>query len=165
MTKIKRKRRNPNDPRLWSVQMQNGEKFQQSLNELKLFNEQRDTVMKKFLNEPLQSTFLGLSRVTNMVRDVLRPNENMAAGGQAPQAKFSPSSFEQAMKKYGSKGKEDTDGENKPSSSTATNNRHHDDLMADLMDSLTLDNIHSTINDGYEMVTKVDLGPMPEVEL
>lgn len=35
--------------------------------------------------------------------------------------------------------------------------------MSDLMDSMTADNIHSTNNDGFEMVTKVELGPMPKV--
>ena len=31
------------------------------------------------------------------------------------------------------------------------------------MDSMSADNIHSSNNDGFEMVTKVDLGPMPNV--
>jgi hypothetical protein len=141
------------------VQIQNGEKFEQSLYELSLFNEQREHVMKKFLNEPLQSTLLGFSRVTNMVRDALRPNETAnrnslntqsisasSSDSQNANAKLSPSNFDLAMKKFGRK-----------------NSNGGGDDMSDLMDSLTLENIHSTINDGYEMVTKVDLGPMPDV--
>lgn len=155
-------KRNPHDPRLWSVQIQNGEKFEQSLYQLSLFNEQREHVMKKFLNEPIQSTLLGFSRVTNMVRDALNRDvvSSTSAGGYTQQQssnKFSPNSFEEAMKSYG-KNKESTAATSNPNISAGG-----DDIIADLMDSLTLDNIHSTVNDGYEMVTKVDLGPMPDV--
>jgi hypothetical protein len=121
---------------LWSVERQNSERFKQSLYELSLFNEQREHVMKKFLNEPLQSTLLGFSRVTNMVRDALRQGEN-----QQNTAASNSNEFDFTLKK---------------APRSASNNPTDD--MSDLMDSLTADNIHSTINDGYEMVTKVDLG-------
>lgn len=120
------------DPRLWSVQPQNEEKFRQSLYELSLFNEQRENVMKKFLNEPVQSTLLGFSKVTNIIRDVIKPTES------SPKSQFYTYDY-------------------KPSA------QDQSDEISDLMDSLIDDNIHSTQNDGYEMVTKVDLGPMPLV--
>lgn len=124
--------RDVTDPRLWSVQPQNGEKFRQSLYELSLFNEQRENVMKKFLNEPVQSTLLGFSKVTNILRDVIKPTDSSSRSQfYTHDLKMSPNEIS--------------------------------DDMSDLLDSLIDDNIHSTQNDGYEMVTKVDLGPMPNV--
>ncbi|CAF0712965.1 unnamed protein product [Brachionus calyciflorus] len=121
------------DPRLWYVQRQNSEQFKQSLYELSLFNEQRENVMKKFLNEPVQSTLLGFSKVTNILRDVIKPSES------ASKSQFYVNDFKLDIPNPG-------------------------DDMSDLMDSLVSDNIHSVPNDGYEMVTKVDLGPMPTVD-
>lgn len=142
--------RNAADPRLWTVERHNGERFKQSLYELSLFNEQREHVTKKFLNEPLQSTLLGFSKVTNMFRDALRMHDGAAGAANNQTAKNMPvsnSDFETSLRKM-----------------NRSDSAHLGaDDMSDLMDSLTADNIHSTINDGYEMVTKVDLGPMPEV--
>lgn len=130
------------DPRLWSVQRQNGEQFKQSLYELSLFNEQREHVMKKFLNEPIQSTLLSFSKVTNIFRDVLKPSESNHS--VSSNSKSSQNLFESKSHK------------NKADPLIQ-------DDMSELMDSLTSENIHSTPNDGYEMLTKVDLGPMPDV--
>lgn len=117
---------------MWSVQPQNGEKFRQSLYELSLFSEQRENVMKKFLNEPVQSTLLGFSKVTNILRDVIKPTESSS------KSQFYTHDFN-------------------------LDKQEQSDEISDLMDSLIDDNIHSTQNDGYEMVTKVDLGPMPDL--
>ena len=54
------------DTRLWSVQRPDGEQFKQSLYELSLFNEQRNDVVNKFLNQPIQSTLLSFSKITNI---------------------------------------------------------------------------------------------------
>lgn len=92
-----------------------------------------------------------------MVRDAFRPNETPVGYASnleqdSPSGiKLTQSNFEIAMRKYGNKSKDQNDSGG------------GDDIMADLLDSLTHENIHSTNNDGYEMVTKVDLGPMPEV--
>lgn len=147
------KKRDVKDPRLWSVQRQDGQAFQQSLYELSLFNEQRNDVMKKFLNEPIQSTLLGFSKVTNIFRDVLKPHDNHQNSNTAlsHNSKHTDSMSRSNLKNE----KYKNDRENKF-------NQNGDDI-SNLMDSMSADNIHSSNNDGFEMVTKVDLGPMPSV--
>ena len=131
------------------MQRQDGQAFQQSLYELSLFNEQRNDVMKKFLNEPLQSTLLGFSKVTNIFRDVLKPHEN------SNQSIASNSKLTESMIRNNNKNERHKNEINKF-------NANGDDISS-LMDSMSADNIHSSNNDGFEMVTKVDLGPMPNV--
>jgi hypothetical protein len=131
------------------VQRQDGQAFQQSLYELSLFNEQRNDVMKKFLNEPIQSTLLGFSKVTNIFRDVLKPHEN------SNQPNSSNSKLTESMIRNNNKNDRHKNEINKF-------NANGDDISS-LMDSMSADNIHSSNNDGFEMVTKVDLGPMPNV--
>ncbi len=146
--------KNQKDPRLWSVQRPDGEQFKQSLYELSLFNEQRNDVVKKFLNEPLQSTFLSFSKITNIVRDVLKPSETNSSiksnmdldGGEGDNS----SSLFQNRNKYNASGKK-------------LEFNHEGDEVSELLDSMNSENIHISINDGFEMVTKVDLGPMPLV--
>lgn len=137
--------KNVKDPRLWSVQRPDGEQFKQSLYELSLFNEQRNDVVKKFLNEPLQSTLLSFSKITNIVRDVLKPSDTNPSICQ--------SEFE-LNKSPGSR--------NRKNMKKAEFNHEGDDI-SELLDSMNSENIHISINDGFEMVTKVDLGPMPAV--
>lgn len=133
--------KNANDPRLWFVQRPDGEQFKQSLYELSLFNEQRNDVVKKFLNEPLQSTLLSFSKITNIVRDVLKPSDTNPA---------------LAIDSEESKVTKNTNPKDKLSK------RGNSELeMSGLLESMK--NIHISINDGFEMVTKVDLGPMPIV--
>lgn len=140
--------KNAKDPRLWSVQRPDGEQFKQSLYELSLFNEQRNDVVKKFLNEPIQSTLLSFSKITNIVRDVLKPSDTNQTLSQSDGN--IPGSNEFGLRKNQSKSN---------IKSRAFNNEGDD--MSELLDSMNSENIHISINDGFEMVTKVDLGPMP----
>ena len=129
------------DPRLYLVQRENPKAFQDSLYELSLFQEQRNDVVKKFMHQPIQSTLMSFSKVTNLFRDVLKPGDGSAA---AAAASSSESTFyvneasaksikEELAKKY-------QDNENE---------------LQDLMESMTNENIHLTNKDGYEMVTRV----------
>ena len=97
-------------------------------------------MVKKFLNEPLQSTLLGFSKITNIVRDVLKPNEsvNMSAS-----SKFD-STFQLSKP-----GANDRNNKKNPEYN------HEGDDMSELLDSMTDENIHMSNNDGFEMVTKV----------
>ena len=151
--------RDPTDSRLWSVQRPDGQAFQKSLYELSLFEEQHNDVVKKFLNQPIQSTLLGFSKVTNIFRDALKPSEPAAN-----QSSNLIDSINNKIKRNKS-GSNLNHGNNFNNQLFPTNksNLQNDDLN-DLMDSLPNDNIHSTNNEGYEMVTKVDLGPMPLVQ-
>lgn len=152
-------RKDPTDSRLWSVQRPDGQAFQKSLYELSLFEEQHNDVVKKFLNQPIQSTLLGFSKVTNIFRDALKPSEPAAN-----QSSNLIDSINNKIKRNKS-GSNLNHGNNFNNQLFPTNksNLQNDDLN-DLMDSLPNDNIHSTNNEGYEMVTKVDLGPMPLVQ-
>lgn len=141
--------RNAKDPRLWSVERPDGEQFKQSLYELSLFNEQRNDVVKKFLNEPLQSTLLSFSKITNIVRDVLKPSDTHPAITNA-QLPASSNSNKSLFKLAGNRNKKNEFN-------------HEGDDMSELLDSMNSENIHISINDGFEMVTKVDLGPRPLV--
>lgn len=129
--------------------------------ELNLFSDQREDAVKKFLNQPIQSTLLSFSKVTSIFKDALKPSDSNSMT-------FSLSSL--------------NDAHSTPAKSSANRHHHHhshvspnfnipmnhasteEEMSNGLMDSLTSENIHSTLNDGYEMVTKVDLGPMPVVE-
>ena len=135
------------DPRLWSVQRPDGEQFKQSLYELSLFNEQRNDVVNKFLNQPIQSTLLSFSKITNIVRDVLKPSDTNGSISQ----------FENDFNRKNSPNKM---GNKSAKGSKFTN---EGDDLSELLDSMNSENIHISINDGFEMVTKVDLGPMPKV--
>lgn len=134
------------DPRLWSVQRPDGEQFKQSLYELSLFNEQRNDVVNKFVNQPIQSTLLSFSKITNIVRDVLKPSDT---NGNLSQ-------FDRDFNKK---------SPNKMASKNGVDSKfnHEGDDLSELLDSMNSENIHISINDGFEMVTKVDLGPMPNV--
>lgn len=135
------------DSRLWSVMRPNGQAFQQSLYELSLFKEQRDDVVKKFVNAPIQSTLLSFSKITNIVRDVLKPSDTNPA--------LSTLTFDPTLKLT----------RNRIFDSNEHNHAHpNGDDISELMDSMTSDNIHLSNNDGFEMVTKVELGPMPNVQ-
>jgi len=138
--------KNIKDPRLWTVQKPNGQQFQQSLYELSLFNEQRNDVVKKFLNEPIQSTLLSFSKITNIVRDVLKPSETNSS-----LSNFDSNLTSSLAKSMNQKNRK------KPEFN------HEGDDMNELLDSMNSENIHISINDGFELVTKVDLGPMPEI--
>lgn len=107
--------------------------------------------MKKFLNEPIQSTLLGFSKVTNIFRDVLKPSE--ANNNNNNQNSVNLDSF----------GNKSLLNDKALNSKNKNKFNYNGDDMSDLMDSMTADNIHSTNNDGFEMVTKVELGPMPKV--
>ncbi len=135
--------RDPKEPRLWVLQLQDEDAFKQSLYELSLFNEQRNDVVKSFLNEPIQSTFLSFSKVTNILRGALKPSDHQSSSSNAANLL-------------------DLDPKNNPLFNSVKADNQDDDFN-DLMDSMSSENIHSTNNDGYEMVTKVDLGPMPTV--
>ena len=106
--------------------------------------------MKKFLNEPIQSTLLGFSKVTNIFRDVLKPSD----ANNSNQASVNLDSYSNKSALFNDKS-QNNKNKNKFN--------YNGDDMSDLMDSMTADNIHSTNNDGFEMVMKVDLGPMPKV--
>ena len=127
---------------MWSVQRPDGEQFKQSLYELSLFNEQRNDVVKKFLNEPIQSTLLSFSKITNIVRDVLKPSDTNQTLSQSDGN--IPGSNEFGLRKNQSKSN---------IKSRAFNNEGDD--MSELLDSMNSENIHISINDGFEMVTKV----------
>ncbi len=134
------------DPRLWSVMRPNGQAFQQSLYELELFKEQRNDVVKRFTNAPIQSTLLGFSKITNIVRDVLKSDTN---------SNLTTSQFDPHLKAF--KRDDHTDH----SEHHHKNNKHsdlfnHPEEDSELMDSMTSDNIHLSNNDGFEMVTKVN---------
>ncbi len=146
--------KNQKDPRLWSVQRPDGEQFKQSLYELSLFNEQRNDVVKKFLNEPLQSTFLSFSKITNIVRDVLKPSDTSSS--IRSQAEMEAGSGENGSLLFQNKNRAGGGGKR-------FEFNHEGDDMSELLDSMNSENIHISINDGFEMVTKVDLGPMPLV--
>jgi hypothetical protein len=116
----------------------NGQAFQQSLYELSLFKEQRDDVVKKFVNAPIQSTLLSFSKITNIVRDVLKPSDTNPA--------LSTLTFDPTLKLT----------RNRIFDSNEHNHAHpNGDDISELMDSMTSDNIHLSNNDGFEMVTKV----------
>lgn len=142
--------KNVKDPRLWSVQRPDGEQFKQSLYELSLFNEQRNDVVKKFLNEPIQSTLLSFSKITNIVRDVLKPSD---VNPSISDSEFNASNNQPSKNAAGKKNNRNKKAEF----------NHEGDDMSELLDSMNSENIHISINDGFEMVTKVDLGPMPIV--
>lgn len=135
------------DPRLWSVMRPNGQAFQQSLYELSLFNEQRNDVVKKFVNAPIQSTLLSFSKITNIVRDVLKPSDSANAA-------LSTSQFDPTLKASKNVTNDLNDHINRKHSDLFN---HHGDDMSELLDSMTSDNIHLSNNDGFEMVTKVKL--------
>ena len=197
-------RKDTEDASLWCVPEQNSVAFQQSMYELNLFNEQREDVVKKFFNQPIQSTLLSFSKVTSIFKDALKPSDNhqmylsnllqeessspthSAAAASSPSphssrtkqpprnhtASRSTNNNNNSSSSYSSKrnaaGGLNFEAAHLPQSGSAaaTNLNSTDEEMHNgLMDSLTSENIHSTLNDcGYEMVTKVDLGPMPEVE-
>ena len=121
----------------------NGQAFQQSLYELSLFKEQRDDVVKKFVNAPIQSTLLSFSKITNIVRDVLKPSDTNPA--------LSTSTFDPTLKP--AKNSVFDPNENNHAHPNLFN--HNGDDISELMDSMTSDNIHLSNNDGFEMVTKV----------
>jgi hypothetical protein len=156
------------------VQRQNSEQFQQSLYELSLFTEQRNDVVKKFINEPIQSTLLGFSKVTNAIRDRLKPTDNNALQSQAQaQAVTSTSeeksSFNSKLSSHLSASASTLDKNafkhNVEMMRNISANTPSSDDMSELLDSMTTENIHMAMNtDGFEMVTRVDLGPMPLVE-
>ena len=170
-------KRDSSDARLWSVQRPDGQAFQKSLYELSLFEEQQNDVVKKFLNQPLQSTFLGLSKVTNIFRDALKPNELVSGHAASSAAALLADSYVPDVRAAGKNRRSNASNVGGSSNSAAhsrhaTTHRHRHgggggddrgDDLADMLDSMTSDNIHSTNNDGYEMVMKVDLGPMPTV--
>jgi hypothetical protein len=125
----------------------NGQAFQQSLYELELFKEQRNDVVKRFTNAPIQSTLLGFSKITNIVRDVLKPSDT--------NSNLTTSQFDPHLKAF--KRDDHTDH----SEHHHKNNKHsdlfnHPEEDSELMDSMTSDNIHLSNNDGFEMVTKVN---------
>jgi hypothetical protein len=126
------------------VQKPNGQAFQQSLYELSLFNEQRNDVVKKFLNEPIQSTLLSFSKITNIVRDVLKPSETNSSLSQFDSNLTPSSSSSSQCKQVNQRNKK------KPEFN------HEGDDMSELLDSMNSDNIHISINDGFELVTKVN---------
>lgn len=140
------------DSRLWSVMKPNGQAFQQSLYELSLFKEQRDDVVKKFVNAPIQSTLLSFSKITNIVRDVLKPSDTNTT--------LSTSTFDPTLKQT----KPSLFESNEHGHAHTNPFNHNGDDISELIDSMTSDNIHLSNNDGFEMVTKVDLGPMPNVQ-
>lgn len=128
------------DPRLWSVMPPNGQAFQQSLYELSLFTEQRNDVVKKFVNAPIQSTLLSFSKLTNIVKDVLKPADNPH---MSTSAQFDPKMFKsQEFPHHDMRKQSDLFNPNS-------------DDMSELLDSMTSENIHLSNNDGFEMVTKV----------
>jgi hypothetical protein len=91
---------------------------------------------KKFFQQPFDTTLLGFSKVTNMLR---------GAVSQQPVALICDD----------------------PLTKSIINKDHKEqnsEGIGNLLDSLTSDNIHTTNNEGFEVVTRVDLGPMPLVE-
>ena len=100
----------------------------------------------KFLNEPIQSTLLSFSKITNIVRDVLKPSETNSS-----LSNFDSNLTSSLAKSMNQKNRK------KPEFN------HEGDDMNELLDSMNSENIHISINDGFELVTKVDLGPMPEI--
>ena len=145
------------------MQRQDGEAFQQSLYELSLFNEQRNDVMKKFLNEPIQSTLLGFSRVTNIFRDVLKPHEHTASANSSAAHGFNNNPNSSPNGKHNNNGGEMSRSALKNNGNKNDKFNYNGDDISNLMDSMSADNIHSSNNDGFEVVMKVDLGPMPSV--
>lgn len=97
-------------------------------------------MVKKFLNEPIQSTLLSFSKITNIVRDVLKPSDTNQTVSQ--EGSFSKQSELKKNQRRGS------------IKNRATFNNEGDD-MSELLDSMNSENIHISINDGFEMVTKV----------
>ena len=141
------------------MQRPDGQAFQKSLYELSLFEEQHNDVVKKFLNQPLQSTLLGFSKVTNIFRDALKPSESNNL-----QSNNLIDSINNKMKKSKSRSNNNINNSNYDTELFPNGKLNHEgDDLNDLMDSMASDNIHSTNNEGYEMVTKVDLGPMPKI--
>ncbi len=150
-------KKDPEDASLWHVPQQNSQAFQQSMYELNLFNEQREDVMKKFLNQPLQSTWLGLSKVTSILKDKIDgPTQFLSKHQHQQQQQNSRLSSSSTMNSIRQQLQNQSTHEKTDEEEMSTN----------LMDSLTsqTENIHSTLDDGYEMLTKVDLGPMPQIE-
>lgn len=139
--------RDLNDSRLFLVQKPNENAFKQSIYELNLFQENRNDVMKKFFNQPINTTLLGFSKVTSFLIDTINSNQNTAG---------STITSVTNCNYIGANGSNQ--------SSSTSNYNSVDDGIAKLLDSITADNIHTTNNDGFELVTRVDLGPMPPVE-
>lgn len=129
---------------MWSVMKPNGQAFQQSLYELSLFKEQRDDVVKKFVNAPIQSTLLSFSKITNIVRDVLKPSDTNTT--------LSTSTFDPTLKQT----KPSLFESNEHGHAHTNPFNHNGDDISELIDSMTSDNIHLSNNDGFEMVTKVN---------
>jgi hypothetical protein len=130
-----------------------------------LFTEQRNDVVKKFINEPIQSTLLGFSKVTNAIRDVLKPTENAPSQVTAPQNEAKSFNSKLSSHISGSASVLDKNALKRNVEMRSANGNVPSDDISELLDSMTAENIHMAMNtDGFEMVTRVDLGPMPLVD-
>ena len=130
------------DARLYLVLREDPKAFQDSLYELSLFQEQRNDVVKKFMHQPIQSTLMSFSKVTNLFRDVLKPGDGSGASATASNTE---STFYV------------NDGSANKSINAELSKKYqnNESELMDLMESMTNENIHLSNKDGYEMVTRV----------
>ena len=133
------------------MQKPDPEAFQKSLYELNLFQENRSDVVKKFLNEPINTTLLSFSKVTSILRDVLHSTTAANANDLVASSSTNHGANGNLMSESSSNALERLNSLNLS-----------EDGVCSLLDSVT-DNIHMSNNDGFEFVTRVDLGPMPSV--
>ncbi len=128
--------RDPHDSRLFVIQKPDEKAYQQSLYQLSLFEEQK-TDFKKFFQQPINTTLLGFSKVTNMFLDAVNYQDSAGSSPATPSKSLINKSYKSEIS---------------------------DDGISNLLDSISPDNIHTTNNEGFEVVTRVDLGPMPKIE-
>ena len=102
-----------------------------------MFDEHKSDI-KRFFQQPIDSTLLGFSKVTNMFLG--------AVGSSATTAVNEDELTKSLISSRKSQLQENTE-----------------ESISTMLDSLNTDNIHTTNNEGFEVVTRVDLGPMPIV--